>query len=67
MISLEDFFRNSDRSGFQISPDGRHISFVAPYKDRMNIFVRPTDGGEELQITAETERSIAVHERHGRR
>ena len=59
MISLEDFFRNSDRSGFQISPDGRHISFVAPYKDRMNIFVRPTDGGEELQITAETERSIA--------
>ena len=59
MISLEDFFRNSDRSGFQISPDGRHISFVAPYKDRMNIFVRPTDGGEELQITAETERNIA--------
>lgn len=59
MISLEDFFRNSDRSGFQISPDGRHISFVAPYKDRMNIFVRPTDGDEELQITAETERSIA--------
>lgn len=59
MISLEDFFRNSDRSGFQISPDGRHISFVAPYKDRMNIFVRPTNGGEELQITAETERSIA--------
>lgn len=59
MISLEDFFRNSDRSGFQISPDGRHISFVAPYKDRMNIFVRPTDGSEELQITAETERSIA--------
>lgn len=59
MISLEDFFRNSERSGFQISPDGRHISFVAPYKDRMNLFVRPTDGGEELQITAETERSIA--------
>lgn len=59
MIPLEDFFRNSPQTAFQISPDGQHISFLAPYHDRMNIFVRATE--EEvapLQLTFETERSI---------
>lgn len=58
MITLEDFFRNSEQTGFQISPDGRHISYMAPYEERMNIFVRPVEGGEPLRLTAETERSV---------
>lgn len=56
---LEDFFRNSERTGYQISPDGTRISFLAPYKDRMNLFVRPAGGGEARRLTSETERSIA--------
>ncbi len=59
MIPLEDFFRNSPQTGFQISPDGKHISFLAPYKDRMNIFVQPTDEDAPIQLTHETARSIA--------
>lgn len=60
MIPLEDFFRNSPQTGFQISPDGRHISFLAPYEDRMNIFVQPTGGGAGArQLTHETARSVA--------
>ena len=58
MITLEDFFRNSEQTGFQISPDGRHISYMAPYEERMNIFVRPVEGGAPLRLTAETERSV---------
>jgi len=62
MIPIEDFFRNSDTNGYQISPDGLHISFMAPYEDRMNIFVRSVDDagnlGEMKQLTYETERSV---------
>lgn len=57
---LEDFFRNSPQTGFQISPDGKHIAFLSPYEDRMNIFVRPTYGEETpVQLTHETARSVA--------
>lgn len=58
-IPLEDFFRNSCRSAYQISPDGLHLSYLAPYKNRMNIFVEPVGGGEPLRLTSETLRSIA--------
>jgi peptidase S9 len=62
MIPIEDFFRNSDTNGYQISPDGLHISFMAPYEDRMNIFVRSVDAagnlGEMIQLTFETARSV---------
>ena len=47
-IPLEDFFRNSPQAAFQLSPDGKHLSFMAPYQDRMNIFVRNLDEGEAL-------------------
>ncbi len=58
-IPLEDFFRNSERTGYQISPDGRYFSFFAPYHDRQNLFVQPVGGGEARRITSETERSLA--------
>lgn len=60
-IPLEDFFRNSERTGYQLSPDGSYISYMAPYKDRLNVFVRRVDETDEhaIQITNETERSVA--------
>ena len=57
-IPLEDFFRNPAHSAYQIAPDGRHIAFMAPYRDRMNIYVQPTGGGEPLRLTSETARSV---------
>ena len=56
---MEDFFRNSDRTAYQISPDGRHFSYMATYENRMNIFVQSVEGGEPLRLTSETERSVA--------
>ena len=60
-ILLEDFFRNSERTSYQLSPDGKHISFLAPYKDRLNVFVRSMecDDTTAVRITSETERSVA--------
>jgi dipeptidyl aminopeptidase/acylaminoacyl peptidase len=57
-IALRDFFRNPQYSSFSLSPNGKHISFMKPYKGRMNIFVRPTQGGEEKQLTFMEERDI---------
>ena len=56
---LEDFFRNSDRSGYQISPDGNYFSFLAPYEDRMNIFVQRIGSENTVRLTSETARSVA--------
>ena len=57
--TLEDFFRNSERSGYQISPDGNYFSFLAPYEDRMNIFVQRIGSDETVRLTSETARSVA--------
>ncbi len=59
LIPLRDFFRNPERSGFQVSPDGNSISFMQPYQNRMNVFVRPRAGGEAVRVTSETERDVA--------
>jgi len=59
LIPLRDFFRNPERSGFQVSPDGNRISFMQPYQNRMNVFVQPRAGGEIVRVTSETERDVA--------
>ena len=56
---LKDFFRTPEQSGYQISPDGNWISFLAPYERRKNIFIQPRNGGEAKRITSETARDMA--------
>ncbi len=58
-LPLEDFFRNSDQTAYQISPDGKYISFMAPYENRLNLFIREADAQEARRITSETERDLA--------
>lgn len=57
--ALEDFFRNPEKSGFQISPEGGYLSFMAPYENRMNLFVRPSAGGAAVRITSVTDRDLS--------
>jgi dipeptidyl aminopeptidase/acylaminoacyl peptidase len=40
IIDRELFFGNPEISGAQISPDGRFISFLKPYKDTRNVWVK---------------------------
>ncbi len=58
-IPLRDFFKNPDRTGYQISPDGKWISYLSPYERRKNIFIMPREGGEAKRITGETARDMA--------
>lgn len=66
-IPLRDFFRNPEKSGFQVSPDGNSISFVQPYRNRLNVFVQPRAGGPALRVTSETERDVAGYTWKGSR
>lgn len=34
LIPVEDFFRNPEKISFRISPEGTHISYLAPYKGK---------------------------------
>ncbi|HMI54588.1 MAG TPA: prolyl oligopeptidase family serine peptidase [Gemmatimonadaceae bacterium] len=40
LLDRELFFGNPEISGAQISPDGRYVSFLKPYKDTRNIWVK---------------------------
>ena len=56
---LEDFFKNPDQSRYQISPDGKYYSYMAPYEDRMNVFVQEIGTDNIIQLTKETDRDIS--------
>jgi dipeptidyl aminopeptidase/acylaminoacyl peptidase len=58
-IPLADFFRNPEKTAFRISPDGKFISFLQPYNNRMNVFVQSADGDSALRITSETDANIS--------
>ncbi|HSG68752.1 MAG TPA: prolyl oligopeptidase family serine peptidase, partial [Bacteroidales bacterium] len=58
-IPLEDFFRNPEKTYFQISPDGKYFSYTAPYENRMNIFVQKVGSTKASRLTSETDRGIA--------
>lgn len=57
-ISVETFFKDADKSVFSISPDGKHLSYLHPYKGKLNIFVESLDGGGSIRVTSETNLSI---------
>lgn len=59
-IPLEDFFKNPEKIDYQVSPDGTYFSFMAPYENRMNIFVQKIGSDTTIRITSETERDIAA-------
>ena len=58
-IPIRDFFKNPQEAGHQISPDGRYLSWLAPYERRLNVYVRPVGGGETVRVTSETARDMS--------
>ena len=57
-VPMRDFFKNPQEAGHQISPDGKYLSWLAPYERRLNVFVKPIGGGETKRVTGETARDI---------
>ncbi|ABK75051.1 S9 family peptidase [Mycolicibacterium smegmatis] len=61
-ISVEDFFRPPVRAAAKISPDGTRIAYLAPWQNRLNIWVENVDGSETRCVTADENRSIYIYE-----
>ena len=57
-IEMKDFFKNPEKASFRISPDGQYMSYRAPWKNRMNIFVQKMGATEATQVTHDTIRDI---------
>src|SRR5688572_18264722 len=57
-VPLEDFFKDPQRAGYDISPNGEYILFRAPHMGRMNVYVQKLGDTTSTAITHETERSI---------
>ena len=60
-IPLEDFFKNPEKSSFQLSPNGKYISYMKPWEEgnrMMNVYVREINSEEETRITGASERSL---------
>ena len=58
-IPLEDFFKNPEKTYFQISPDGEKVAFMQPWKNRLNIHIQIIGSDEITRLTSATERDIA--------
>ncbi len=58
LIKTEQFFKNPDRLVYKISPDGNYISYLAPIKGKLNIFIQKIGEKHGTQITNSTVRDI---------
>lgn len=59
IIPLEDFFKTSEISTLKLSPNGKYLAYLKPYKNRLDIHVRPMDDSEpERRVTNQTQRGI---------
>lgn len=57
-IPLRDFFKAPEKSIFRISPNGEYISYLKPYKDKLNLFIKTIANGDEKMVTSFTDYSI---------
>lgn len=50
-IPVEEFFKNSEKTGYQLSPDGKYFSFLKPWKTRMNVHIQKIGESKVTRIT----------------
>ena len=58
LIPRRDFFRNPEKTGFKISPNGEYLSFLMPWQHRLNIYVQKIGQEQAIRITESTQRDI---------
>ena len=60
-IPLEDFFKNPEKSSFQLSPDGKKIAYMKPWEEgnrMMNVYIKTIGDNQEKRITNASNRSL---------
>ncbi len=60
VLDRELFFGNPEIAGAQLSPDGKYIAFLKPWKDTRNVWVKKTGDGYDKAhlVTADPKRPI---------
>lgn len=62
LIQLEVLFSDPDRLQPLLSPDGRHLTYIAPYNGVLNIWIRSLESGNDTRVlTKETDRGIDLY------
>ncbi|MBP2364613.1 S9 family peptidase [Pseudonocardia parietis] len=60
LITVEELFAPPERTGAEISPDGTRIAYLAPWRNRLNVWVRGIDSEDDARcVTADETRSVA--------
>jgi len=58
LIDMKLFFKNGEKENFQISPDGKYYSYIAGYKDILNVYVQKIGDNNAVRVSNDTLRSI---------
>jgi dipeptidyl aminopeptidase/acylaminoacyl peptidase len=58
-VPVEDFFKRSGYSSFQLSPDGKYLAAITPVNNRRNIAVINLETREARAVTGIKERDIS--------
>ncbi|GAS86411.1 S9 family peptidase [Mycolicibacterium brisbanense] len=62
LITVEDFFRPPVRTAATISPDGTRIAYLAPWHNRLNVWIENLDGDPDPRcVTADETRSVYIY------
>jgi dipeptidyl aminopeptidase/acylaminoacyl peptidase len=67
VLPVEDFFRNSQKTSWQISPDGEYVSYRAPWNGHMNVFVSKAGDTSGIAVTFDSVRNISQYQWKGNR
>lgn len=59
LIPLRDFFKNPEKTSFQLSPNGEYIAFLMPWEKRLNIHVQKIGEDKVVKVTDATNRDIS--------
>ncbi len=54
-IPIRDFFKTPEETFFKISPDGKYVSYLKPYKEKQNLFIKSLADGKEQMLTSFTD------------
>ena len=57
-IPLQDFFRIPKAAEYTLSANGKYLAFLAPWNDRLNVWVEDTAGGVPKRLTSVTDRDL---------
>ncbi|WP_434587376.1 hypothetical protein [Streptomyces sp. A5-4] len=61
-LAVEELFASPVRIGASISPDGTRIAYLAPWRERLNVWVEGIGSTEQARcVTADDNRSVHVY------